>query len=64
MFTLRDVEPNEELCFSYAGDPGGDDDGDNDEDDDDDGEVPGPKSGAVYERCRCGAKNCKGDAFF
>jgi histone-lysine N-methyltransferase SUV39H len=61
VFTLRDVEPYEEICFSYAGVPGDDEDGDEDEED---GEVSVPKNGAVYERCRCGAKNCKGDTFF
>jgi len=63
VFTLRDVEPHEEISFSYFGHRS-DDEEDNDEDDNEDGEVSVPKSGAVYESCQCGAKNCKGDAFF
>lgn len=64
VFTLRDVEAYEELSFNYGGDRADDDDDGEGGDDDDDGEVSGPKSGAVYESCRCGSKKCKGGAFF
>ncbi|ESK91613.1 set domain-containing protein [Moniliophthora roreri MCA 2997] len=68
IFARRDIAPNEEITFSYAGDP---------DVDDDDEEVAStgrkrkgakskasprkPKTGAnVHKPCRCGAKNCKG----
>ncbi|KAI0759836.1 SET domain-containing protein [Trametes elegans] len=52
IFTCRDVEPFEELCFSYFGEP------------DDDTGVEVPKevkdNDAVYVSCQCGAANCRG----
>ncbi|EIW62724.1 SET domain-containing protein [Trametes versicolor FP-101664 SS1] len=53
IFTNRDVEPYEELCFSYFGTPDDDmgvdppPDGDSDDD-------------AVHVKCQCGAPNCTG----
>ncbi|KAI1795489.1 SET domain-containing protein [Ganoderma leucocontextum] len=47
MFTLRDVEPYEELCFDYNGS------------DDEKLEDRG-KDGAVYVTCQCGTVKCKG----
>ncbi|KAI0789158.1 SET domain-containing protein [Abortiporus biennis] len=49
VFTIYDVEPKEELCFSYYGDP--DDEDENFEDD---------QSDAVYVPCQCGATKCTG----
>ncbi|OSD07078.1 SET domain-containing protein [Trametes coccinea BRFM310] len=50
IFTCRDVEPFEELCFSYFGQP-----------DDDTGIDTKPdKDDAVYVTCQCGAPNCRG----
>ncbi|EEB90973.1 hypothetical protein MPER_10747, partial [Moniliophthora perniciosa FA553] len=65
IFARRDITPNEEITFSYAGDP---------DVDDDEEEVARKKKGAkskasprkpkaganVHKPCRCGAKNCKG----
>ena len=53
VFTRRDVEPGEELCFSYSGLPS--------DDDDDEDETP-PKDGnaAIFIPCRCGAARCTG----
>ncbi|CDO69199.1 hypothetical protein BN946_scf185042.g101 [Trametes cinnabarina] len=50
IFTCRDVEPYEELCFSYYG-----------QSDDDMGIDTKPDKGdAVYVTCQCGAVNCRG----
>lgn len=57
MFARREIETGEELCFSYSGDVG-------DEGDDLDGaasdEDADEKNDAVYARCHCGAKYCRG----
>jgi len=57
VFARREIEPGEELCFSYSGDV-------DDEGDDPDGTVSDSgadeKNDAVYARCYCGARNCKG----
>jgi histone-lysine N-methyltransferase SUV39H len=67
LFTDRDVEPNQELCFSYVGSVDDDDDALDDE-----GKPPtssqveaDAKQGddAVYGICRCGAKRCRGKVF-
>jgi [histone H3]-lysine9 N-trimethyltransferase SUV39H len=64
LFTDRDVEPNQELCFSYTGLI-----------DDDDSLDDAPSASqvevsvkqgeddAVYGICRCGAKRCRGKVF-
>ncbi|KAL7280548.1 hypothetical protein ACG7TL_005480 [Trametes sanguinea] len=50
IFTCRDVEPFEELCFSYFGRL-----------DDDTGMTTKPdKDDAVYVTCQCGAPDCRG----
>ncbi|KDR70114.1 hypothetical protein GALMADRAFT_76396, partial [Galerina marginata CBS 339.88] len=62
IFSRRDIEPNEEICFSYRGEYPGeedDDDGDNNGDDDDDGKSTTSKRDKIYEPCMCGAPNCK-----
>ncbi|PIL36073.1 histone methyltransferase [Ganoderma sinense ZZ0214-1] len=46
IFTIRDVEPYEELCFDYNGAS--------------DDPVDPSKDGAVYVTCQCGTTNCKG----
>lgn len=51
IFTLRDVAPGEELCFSYFGRP----DGDEEEEE----EPPAKYHDAVYIPCQCGARNCR-----
>ncbi|EGO23477.1 hypothetical protein SERLADRAFT_391489 [Serpula lacrymans var. lacrymans S7.9] len=51
VFTSRDVEPYEELCFSYAGI------------DDEDPSKAEVKRDAVYGRCYCGAIGCRGQMF-
>ncbi|KAH7928775.1 SET domain-containing protein, partial [Leucogyrophana mollusca] len=51
IFTVCDVEPYEELCFSYFGEVGEDD------------EEVIPQKDAVYAECRCGSKNCRGRMF-
>ncbi|KAI0743934.1 SET domain-containing protein [Daedaleopsis nitida] len=57
IFTKRDVEPYEEICFSYFGD-GDDNDLPQDGSDDDASPV---YDGAVYVKCQCGAENCRGN---
>ncbi|KAJ8495805.1 hypothetical protein ONZ45_g12704 [Pleurotus djamor] len=54
IFACKDIEPHTEICFSYNG---------NYDDDDDDDAPVDRKDDAVYERCACGAKNCKGTVF-
>ncbi|KAI0665962.1 hypothetical protein C8Q78DRAFT_985350 [Trametes maxima] len=50
IFTSRDVDPYEELCFSYFGPV-----------DDEDLKTKDPKKDdAVYITCQCGASNCRG----
>ncbi|RXW11269.1 hypothetical protein EST38_g14586, partial [Candolleomyces aberdarensis] len=51
VFAIRDIEPHEEICFSYVGDG-----------DDDLGEAA-QKDGAVYKACQCGAPSCSGKMF-
>lgn len=58
MFALRDIEPGEEICFSYSGEV--DEDGDEDEGS---GGIGG-KDEAIYVPCLCGAKKCTGKYCF
>ncbi|KAF8066886.1 hypothetical protein FPV67DRAFT_1416749 [Lyophyllum atratum] len=54
VFAKRDIEPLEELCFSYYGDKDGDD---GDEDD----LISSPEDkAAVYAKCACKAPSCTG----
>ncbi|KAI0074156.1 hypothetical protein K474DRAFT_87506 [Panus rudis PR-1116 ss-1] len=48
IFTCKDVEPGEELCFSYFGDI------------DENIVQENIRNGAVYTPCKCGSKNCTG----
>lgn len=64
IFSLRDIEANEEICFNYQGDYPGDDDESRDGDENDE-EGEGPSMAAevrdsIYQKCRCGARNCTG----
>ncbi|KAK9478045.1 hypothetical protein V1514DRAFT_332087 [Lipomyces japonicus] len=71
-FTSRDVEPYEELCFTYAKanistinlDGPNDDDKDNDKDDDKDDDVEELNPFVYSQKCYCGAPNCKGLVWF
>ncbi|TFK90557.1 SET domain-containing protein, partial [Polyporus arcularius HHB13444] len=61
IFTKRDIEPHEELCFSYMGPIDGEAESSSDsEDDGDDDTAPKIRNGAVYVECQCGASNCCG----
>ncbi|KAF8711468.1 hypothetical protein AX14_013284 [Amanita brunnescens Koide BX004] len=60
VFTRREIEPGEELCFSYSGDV--DDEGDDASRSASDDEAD-EKNDAVFAQCHCGAKNCKGRLF-
>ena len=51
VFSIRDIEPNEEICFSYVGE------------DDEDVTQQDKKDGAVYKACMCGAPSCSGKLF-
>ncbi|KAF8154816.1 hypothetical protein B0H34DRAFT_660281 [Crassisporium funariophilum] len=56
IFSRRDIEPFEEICFNYQGNyPGEEDDNDSDGSD--------PEKDVIYVKCRCGAKNCTGELF-
>ncbi|KDQ57539.1 hypothetical protein JAAARDRAFT_58145 [Jaapia argillacea MUCL 33604] len=52
IFTFRDVEPKEELCFSYYGEQ--------DDENGDPGSPDAPGSDAVYRPCMCGTARCTG----
>ncbi|KAG6868398.1 hypothetical protein C0993_003634 [Termitomyces sp. T159_Od127] len=58
VFAKRDIEPFEELCFSYSGEDGSDEN---------DGEAsrssPAGDKDAVYVKCACKASNCTGYMF-
>ncbi|KAF8811272.1 SET domain-containing protein [Phlegmacium glaucopus] len=58
IFSRKDIEPYQEICFNYQGSyPDNDDDDDSDDDHDLD---PDHGKDIVYVPCRCGAKNCTG----
>jgi len=63
IFSRRDIEPYEEICFNYQGIY--DDEDDEDEDEGNDPRILDPDHGKdmIYVRCRCGAKNCTGTMF-
>ncbi|TFK31605.1 hypothetical protein BDQ12DRAFT_618597 [Crucibulum laeve] len=58
LFTVRDVEVDEEICFNYRGD-------DDDEDNGSEGlaEEAEATNKAVHGPCKCGAVNCTGRTF-
>ncbi|KAG6918784.1 hypothetical protein DXG01_011535 [Tephrocybe rancida] len=60
VFAKRDIEPFEELCFSYSGDSG---DASDDEGDKDRRSSPAGDKDAVYVKCACKAYNCTGYMF-
>ena len=66
VFSRRDIEPFEEICFNYQGKY---DDEDDEEDDEEDGDHMNPDpdpdhvKDMIYVACRCGAKNCTGEFF-
>ena len=51
IFTCREVEAYEELCFSYFGQP---------DDEVSEDHLPKKPDDAVYVTCQCGAPNCRG----
>ncbi|KJA17689.1 hypothetical protein HYPSUDRAFT_146188 [Hypholoma sublateritium FD-334 SS-4] len=68
IFSLRDIEANEEICFNYQGDYPGDDDESRDGEGNEEGKEEGPSMAAeardsIYQKCRCGARNCTGMFF-
>jgi len=69
VFTRREVEPGEELCFSYYGLPDDGSDGNNDGSDDgsddksEDEAPPKDAHAAIFTQCRCGASRCTGVMF-
>jgi len=70
IFSRRDIEPNEEICFNYQGVYPGDGDDDEEGDDDDtqgavgsDARSEGGVKDRIYEKCMCGAANCTGVMF-
>ena len=62
IFSRRDIEPYEEICFNYQGSYPNDDD-DEDSDDEIDHIAADPEHGkdSIYVQCRCGARNCTGE---
>lgn len=62
VFARRDIEPGEEICFSYSGLPH--DDSDDESDDGSDDQAPGRDAdAAIFVSCRCGAARCTGVMF-
>jgi len=59
VFSIRDIDPDEEICFNYQGTYPGDDDDDDDDESDVHEDSEKPKDN-IYKKCLCGAKDCKG----
>ena len=70
IFSTRNIEPGEEICFSYNGTSVDDPDSSDESDDGDfgdsnvaedakEGESQNSRMGAVWIKCRCGVKGCK-----
>ncbi|KAF8178477.1 hypothetical protein BJ912DRAFT_856060 [Pholiota molesta] len=64
IFSLRDIEPNEEICFNYNGNYPDDDEDENDKPASQDPNEQTPMEpdsrDIIYEKCMCGAYNCTG----
>lgn len=69
IFSLRDIEANEEICFNYQGDYPGDEDESKDVERNGEEREEGEEKGlsmaaeardSIYQKCRCGARNCTG----
>lgn len=60
VFSIRDIEPDEEICFNYQGIYPGDED-DEEEPPEEENDEPKDK---IYTKCLCGAKSCRGDVEF
>ncbi|KAG5721632.1 Histone-lysine N-methyltransferase, H3 lysine-9 specific [Termitomyces sp. T112] len=58
VFAKRDIEPFEELCFSYSGESG-----DGEQGEEDPRSSPAGDKDAVYIKCACKAWNCTGYMF-
>ncbi len=59
VFSIRDIEPNEEICFNYQGKYPGDEDDEDAQEEEIDMDVPKDK---IYQKCECGSENCRGKA--
>jgi SET domain-containing protein len=67
IFATRNIEPLEEICFSYNGTSVDDPDPSDESDSEDDhmntsmkeGEGQNSRTGAVWVKCCCGVKGCK-----
>ena len=57
VFSIRDIEPDEEICFNYQGRYPGDEDDDDTQEEEIDVDIPKDK---IYQKCECGAPNCRG----
>ena len=58
VFSIRDIEPDAEICFNYQGIYPGEEDEEDESPPDDDSDEPKDK---IYTKCLCGAKNCRGN---
>ncbi|KAF8965469.1 hypothetical protein BDZ97DRAFT_783615 [Flammula alnicola] len=63
IFSRRDIEANEEICFNYQGRYPGEDDDEEGDVADDGASTADEKQDLIYMRCMCGAKNCTGVMF-
>ncbi|KAF9545523.1 SET domain-containing protein [Agrocybe pediades] len=64
VFTTKDIDVNEEICFSYSGDyPEDEEDPEKTSADPVKLAAKADKKDKIYEECRCGAVNCKGYMF-
>jgi SET domain-containing protein len=60
VFSIRDIEPDAEICFNYQGTYPGEEDEDEEDESrpEEDNDEPKDK---IYTKCLCGARNCRGD---
>jgi len=63
VFATKDIEPNEEVCFSYTGEYPEDEDSPKKAKSDAIKLATKANKDKIYEECKCGAANCSGYMF-
>lgn len=59
VFSIRDIEPDAEICFNYQGIYPGEEDDEDESLQDEESDEPKDK---IYTKCLCGAENCRGSS--